>query len=71
MLHLGHIHHHSTASGEGICRRASPSGGARLSPLQGGGAQQRTLARSWFHRRTSRGGGVSCRTSRGVGGILL
>ncbi len=39
----------------------SPSGGARLRPLQGGGAQQYTLSRSCYHRRTS----------RGVGGILL
>ncbi len=46
MLHLGHIHHHCTAPGEGICCRTSPSGDARLSPLQGGGAQQYTLTRS-------------------------
>ncbi len=30
MLHLGHIHHHGTAPGEGSYRRTSPSGGACL-----------------------------------------
>ncbi len=63
--------HHGTAPGEGSSRRTSPSGGACLNPLHGGVAQQHTLTWSGSHRRTSRGGGISCRTSRGVGGILL
>ncbi len=71
MLHLGHIHHHGTAPGEGSSRRTSPSGGACLNPLHGGVASNIPSPGQGPTVEPSEVVALAAEPPEGVGGILL